>query len=85
MTVAELLEASMAAHNRAKALRTGKRPDKVGARVALLEARDRRRQALQADPEREDPAWALEQGRTAAGADTHESLMAFYADMLRES
>ena len=85
MSVAVLLGASMAAHDRAKALRNSKARDpetRAKALAELIKARDLRVQALAEDPKRTDPAWDDEQKRTPNGLDTHDQLMTFYQQQL---
>ena len=80
MTVAELLRQSMAAHNQYKQL--ARQRDIARAREALTLARDLRKQAIEMDPDRSEPCWAEEQGKTATGVDTHDALTQFYAEQL---
>jgi hypothetical protein len=83
--VSDLLRESMAAHDRAKALRNSfsRTPEtRAKAFAELVKARDLREQALAADPKRTDPAWDDEQKRTPTGHDTHEALMTFYQQQL---
>jgi len=86
MIVSNLLRESMAAHDKAKALRNsgrGRNPEiRAQALAELIKARDLRLQALAEDPDRTDPAWTDEQKRTPTGVDTHEELMCFYQQQL---
>lgn len=71
--VSALLQQSLAAHERAKALRKSKQKDE--ARTVLIEARSLRLDALAEDPDRTDPAWDQERV-------PHNDMMTFYAAML---
>lgn len=71
MTVRDLLEASMRAHNAAKPRAHGKRP--TGWKESLGEACRLRVEALEMDPKMSDPCWS-EFGR-------HEQMMGFYSDV----
>jgi len=83
VSIAELLSQSMAAHKSARpAGKNSVRPTDWKAR--LKTAADLRKQALEQDPERKDPAWSEEERHTTTGRNTHEFLMAFYLDVLGE-
>lgn len=78
MDVAQLLTASLAAHESAKSLRRAKRGEE--ARVSLAEAARLRREAQALDPGHESPDWAAEQSKTPNGKDTHTELLRFYTE-----
>jgi hypothetical protein len=80
MSVAELLQQSMAQHRVYQQLARAR--DITRAKEAMKQARDLREYALSQDPTRSDPAWAEEQTATPTGRDTHEELTAFYAEYL---
>lgn len=73
MTVKQLLATSHAFHEQAKPTKTKPRD-----RNAMAEAAKFRLEALAMDPNREDPAWAEEDAKTAPGTNTHEAMLAFY-------
>ena len=66
--VADLLQASQEAHRAALMLRQRRDPEYI---PRLIQAQTLRLQALTEDPERTDPAWAMERA-------SHDALMAFY-------
>lgn len=81
MTVAELLAASWAAHER------GRQKGKGGPSVRITRAKDlsawqeayeARKAAHEQDPEHLDQAWADEAGKTSVSKDTHAEMMQFY-------
>ena len=75
MSVANLLQQSMSAHQASTIARNAKRPDAA----ALMEQAYRLRlDAHKLDPAHKDPAWEAEQAATAPGQDTHTALLAFY-------
>ena len=79
MTVRDLLEASMMAHNAAKAKSLGKGkgsgPRPAGWRELIGEAARLRREALEADPDRRDMCWS--------DFGDHDRMTAFYSDVLK--
>lgn len=79
MTVSDLLQQSRDAHQRYReALPTrGYMGDPVSARASLVQALDYREQAVSADPELTEPAWAAE-----ASTHDHTALLAFYREQL---
>lgn len=86
LTVAQLLEASWAAHKAAQQVTTGAKDKRRVTRgldvKKLTEAYELRKQAIATDPDHTDPAWQQEQARTPNGRDTHAELMAYYRGKL---
>lgn len=76
MSVAELLQASIAAHKASIPAR--QKRDLATSFGLLMQAYQLRVAAHALDPEHADMAWAEEQKHTMAQADTHAELMAFY-------
>jgi len=74
--VADLLQQSLQAHERARILRQ-KPATREEAKVVLAEARSLRLQALSEDPNMSDPAWASERV-------PHATMMTFYEGILGE-
>lgn len=79
-TVAAKLRDSLAAH--AAALEARHRKDFAVATVELRRAYTLRGDAHNLDPEHTLPAWQEEDRRTPQGRNTHDDLMAFYAQQL---
>ena len=73
--VAQLLADSLAAHTCYRSALQAKRPGE--ARAALIDAQTARLAALNADPQRADPAW-LDAERTHP----HDALLTFYEEQI---
>lgn len=81
MSVAELLSASWAAHERGRQRGVGGHTVRITRAknlTAFREAYDARMKAHEQDPEHKDQAWADEAGKTAVGKDTHAEMVNFY-------
>jgi hypothetical protein len=79
-SVADLLARSRASHRNGKDARARREMERSV--FAFREAQRLRLEAAALDPDQSDPAWAEEDGFTGPGKNTHESLLAFYAQVL---